>query len=229
MLWAVVTALQAVNAACLSPTSHPAIHASMQREWETYTMAPTTAAAGGGGGGGGEGDIDVHAVSVSVVNAISGKEAAFLEDVDPAATTVAHIKAKIREKQPDIATNRMRLVYHRKSHGGGGGHDQNVHLDDDSRTIASHGMVGSGADEDDLLTLQLVIVGALTPEQLVTRSKEVYDAAEEGNEPRLQTAIEAAKEGGADLNWRNPEFRGYAALHRARSICERKQFNLFLM
>ena len=74
-------------------------------------------------------------------------------------------------------------------------------LDDDERTLASYGTVRPQEDDgDDIVTLQLVVVAPLTPEQIEARSKEVYEAAEAGDEARLGAAIDA---GGADLNWRD--------------------------
>ena len=75
-------------------------------------------------------------------------------------------------------------------------------LMDDNRTLASYGIVGS-SEYDDIYTLQMVVVTPLTPEQIKARQQEVYDAAEAGETTRLQTAIQAAKDGGADLNWQN--------------------------
>ena len=48
----------------------------------------------------------------------------------------------------------------------------------------------------------------LTPEQIEALQQEVYNAADAENTKRLQTASQAAKDGGADLNWRN-NFLGY--------------------
>ena len=90
-------------------------------------------------------------------------------------------------------------------------------LMDDNRTLASYGIVGS-VEYDDIYTLQMVVVTPLTPEQIKARQQEVYDAAEAGETTRLQTAIQAAKDGGADLNWRNPDTVGWTPVHFATLI-----------
>ena len=59
------------------------------------------------------------------------------------------------------------------------------------------------------------MVAPLTPEQIEARQQEVYDAAKAGDTTRLQTAIQAAKDGGADLNWRNPKDYGYTPVYVA--------------
>ena len=73
-------------------------------------------------------------------------------------------------------------------------------LMDDNRTLASYGIVGSS---DDIYTLQMIVAPPLTPKEIKTLQHEVYNAANAGDPPRMQTAIRAAKDGGADLNWRN--------------------------
>jgi ankyrin repeat protein len=73
-------------------------------------------------------------------------------------------------------------------------------LMDDNRTLASYGIVGSS---DDIYTLQMVVVPPLTQEEIEALQRKVYNAAEAGDSPRMQTAIQAVKDGGADLNWRN--------------------------
>ena len=89
--------------------------------------------------------------------------------------------------------------------------------DDDDRTLASYGIVGDADDGDLLVTLQLVVVVPLTPEQVEARSREVYAASLAGEEERLGAAIEA---GGADLNWRNPDFYGYTPVHIAAHLTQ---------
>ena len=76
---------------------------------------------------------------------------------------------------------------------------------DDNRTLASYGIVGSS---DDIYTLQMIVAPPLTSEEIKTLQHEVYNAANAGNAKRLQTAIQAAKDGGVNLNWRNPNNYG---------------------
>ena len=154
---------------------------------------------------------------VSVDYALTGKEAAFLEDVDPAATTVAVVKARIRKKKPDVATTDMRvLLFLRRSEGaaaaaagaggaatGGGAAPaaaERLLLDDDERTLASYGVVRSQEDDsDDIVTLQLVAVAPLTPEQVAERSQPIWAAAYAG----ILTAeqLREARRDGVDLGW----------------------------
>ena len=52
-------------------------------------------------------------------------------------------------------------------------------MEDDGRTLASYGIQGS-EEYDDIVTLEMVVVAPLTPEQIEARLKEVWDAAEAG-------------------------------------------------
>ena len=184
--------------------------------------APPDAGDGGGGGGGvdvGNGD-DVDPVSLSVLDALTGKEVVFFEDVDPTTMTGGSVWTKIGEKKPDASVEDMQLVLRQKSPaaaaaagGGGGGGDPILFLENDDQTLASVGFVGTH-NGDNEFTLQLVEVPPPTPEQIEERSREVYEAAEAGDEPRLQAAVEVR---GADLNWHNPaKYERPAPLHAAR-------------
>jgi ankyrin repeat protein len=82
-------------------------------------------------------------------------------------------------------------------------------LMDDNRTLASYGIVGSS---DDIYTLQMVVVPPLTQEEIEALQRKVYNAAEAGDPPRMQTAIQAVKDVGADLNWRNPNNYGQTSV-----------------
>jgi hypothetical protein len=73
-------------------------------------------------------------------------------------------------------------------------------LMDDNRTLASYGIVGSSYD---IYTLQMIVAPPLTPEEIEALQREVFNAAEAGDSPRLQTAIQAAKDGGVNLNWQD--------------------------
>jgi hypothetical protein len=83
-------------------------------------------------------------------------------------------------------------------------------LMDDNRTLASYGIVGSS---DDIYTLQMIVAPPLTPKEIKTLQHEVYNAANAGNAKRLQTAIQAAKDGGVNLNWRNPNNYGQTPVY----------------
>ena len=48
-------------------------------------------------------DFEDDRACVSVINGVSGNEIAYLEDVDPATTTVADVKTAIHEQHADIA------------------------------------------------------------------------------------------------------------------------------
>ena len=226
-----LSALRAVNAAGILP-SDPA-SAAITTQFEILVLrvaaqAVTSDSSGGDGGGGGGAEEEAvgnddggEPVSLSVCDALTGKEVVFFEDVDPTTMTVGSVWTEIAKKKPDASVEDMQLVLRQKSPaaaaaagggGGGGGGDPILFLENDDRTLASVGFVGTH-NGDNEFTLQLVEVPPPTPEQIEERSREVYEAAEAGDEPRLQAAVEVR---GADLNWHNPAQVEKAPLHAAR-------------
>ena len=96
----------------------------------------------------------------------------FLEDVDPATMTLAEVKTGIHKESPDIPITNMRLVLRTSNE-----ESVIVHMDGDARTVASYGIVGSN-DGDEIVTLQLLVVAPLTPEQIQERTPSVQKCAQ---------------------------------------------------
>ena len=55
-------------------------------------------------------------------------------------------------------------------------------------------------------TFQMVLVTPLTPQQIQALQNDVWEATNAGDPARLKTAIQAAKDGGADLNCRGDPY-----------------------
>ena len=98
-------------------------------------------------------DDDTIRVDISVVNAISGEEVAYLEGWDPATTTIKDVKRALYAARSDYPVFNMRLFY--QGEGGGGGGGAALSLEDDDVLLA--GLDGDGGDVD-IYTLQVVLV-----------------------------------------------------------------------